>query len=97
LKPGAQARQGHPIHLVGEHRQALSEIIEDKLRKNQMEDGVGDWSSPAFVVSRKVGKWRCVVDFQALNEGTITDKYPLPIIEDLLVRFGRKPSFRSWI
>ena len=93
LKPGAQPKRSRPIHLVGERRQALVDVIEEKMRRGQMEDGQGAWSSPAFVVAKKVGKWRIVVDFRALNEATITDSYPLPRIEDTLVRFGRKGIF----
>ena len=58
-----------------------------------MEEGQGEWSSPAFVVAKKGGKWRGVVDFRALNEATEADGYPLPRIEDMLVHFGRKSVF----
>jgi len=58
-----------------------------------VEDGQGEWSSPAFVVAKTGGKWRGVVDFRALNEATVTDAHPFPRIEDMLVNFGRKAIF----
>ena len=40
---------------------------------------------PMFVVAKKGGKWRVVVDFRALNDATIQDAHQLPRIEDILV------------
>ncbi len=55
-------------------------------RDGKEEDGMGEWSSPAFVVAKEgSSKWRGVVDFAALNEATIPDSHALPRIEDLLV------------
>ena len=55
--------------------------------------GRGEWSSPAFVVAKPGGKWRGVVDFRALNEATLQDAHPLPRIEDILVKHGRRHLF----
>ena len=46
-----------------------------------------------FVVAKKGGKWRVVVDFRALNEATILDAHPLPRIEDILVEQGRRQVY----
>lgn len=93
IKPGCQARKIRPIHLTGERREALIELVREWVKGGKVEDGQGEWSSPAFVVAKKGGKWRGVVDFRALNEATVTDAHPLPRIEDMLVNFGRKAIF----
>jgi hypothetical protein len=36
------------------------------------------------MVLKKEGTWRMCHDFQALNKLTIKDKYPIPIVDDLL-------------
>ena len=38
-------------------------LVEEWMRDKKVEDGAGEWSSPAFVVAKKGGKWRGVVDF----------------------------------
>ena len=49
------------------------------------------WSSPSFPVPKKTpGKWRGVVSPQCPNEATINDSYPLPRIDDILERQGRR-------
>ena len=82
-----------PIHLVGERRDALIELVHGGMLEGKVENGCGEWSSPAFVVARKGGKWRGVVDFRALNEATEADGYPLPRIEDMLVQYGTRSMF----
>ena len=74
----------------GERLQAITQALEDLERDHKIEDGMGAWSSPMFVVAKKGGKWRVVVDFRALNEATVQDAHPLPRIEDILVEQGRK-------
>ena len=93
LKPGAVPKKGRAISLSGERREAMIALVEEWMRDGKVEDGQGPWSSPAFVVAKKGGKWRGVVDFRALNEATVADSHPLPRIEDILVRQGRKTLF----
>jgi hypothetical protein len=41
------------------------------------------WEAPVIFVPKKVGTQRLCVDYCALNEVTIKNKYPLPKIDDL--------------
>ncbi len=47
------------------------------------------WNSPLFLVPKKDGIFRPVIDFRKVNEVTENDRYPLPILGDLLMSLGQ--------
>ncbi len=43
------------------------------------------WNSPLFLVLKKDGSFRPVIDFRKVNEITEDDRYPMPVLGDLLM------------
>lgn len=58
-------------------------------------DSSSPFNSPLILVPKKDGGWRPCVDYLALNLITILDRYPMPVLTDILHNLGGKSVFSS--
>lgn len=58
--------------------------LDKMLHAGVIQPSSSDWASASVLVRKKDGSMRWCIDYQALNEKTVKDCYPLPIIEDYL-------------
>jgi hypothetical protein len=61
----------------------LKEHIMELLEKGFIHPSSSPWGAPVIFVLKKDGTQRLCVDYLALNEVTVKNKYPLPRIDDL--------------
>jgi hypothetical protein len=61
----------------------LKKQIDELLEKGYIRPSTSPWAAPVLFVEKKDGTKRMCIDYRALNEVTIKNKYPLPQIEDL--------------
>jgi len=82
-KPVPKPAKVYP--LTQREQEALDEFLEEKLNKGHLRPAKSSMASPVFFVEKKeTGKLRLVVDYRELNKATLTNKYPLPLISDIL-------------
>ena len=95
LYPNTKPKSVKPIQLVGEPAAAEQERVEDVLARGWIEPcPASERASNGVVVPKKEkGKWRLVVDYRQLNEATLPDAHPLPLIENMLENQSKHKIF----
>jgi hypothetical protein len=62
----------------------MEDIIKELSQSSIIRDNMSPYSSPVILVKKKDHTWRKCVDFRKLNALTIKNKFPIPIIDDIL-------------
>lgn len=84
LKAGSEPPNLRPYRVPHFQKGAMEDIITELIRTQEIRISDSPYVSPAVMVRKKDGSWRLCVDYRQLNAQTIKNKFPMPIIEDLL-------------
>ena len=88
IKEGAQAPYRYPFRLSVMETAELEKQLEELLRKGHIRPSNSPYGAPTLFAKKKDGDLRFCTDYRALNEVTIRDRYPLPVIGEILDRVG---------
>jgi hypothetical protein len=70
----------HPFSQKNE----IEKMVQELFNAGIIRPCMSPYSSPVVMVLKKEGSWRMYPDLRALNKLTIKDKFPIPVIDDLL-------------
>jgi hypothetical protein len=82
LKPGTTPIYKTPYRMATPELAELKEHIKKLLEKGFIHPSSSLWGAPVIFVPKNNGTQRLCMDYRALNEVTIKNKYPLPRIDD---------------
>lgn len=96
LLPGAMAPPARPLRHQSEKDAAvMKEYVEIGLKNGTLHASTSPFGSMALIVKKKDGTPRVVIDYRALNEVTVKNKYPLPLMDELFDRTAGAKFFTS--
>lgn len=82
-----------PYRMSYHEREVVRNVVSELLEAGIVEKSTSPYASPVLLVKRKDGGYRMCVDYRALNKITEKERYPLPVIQDLLDRLVDKTVF----
>ncbi|KAJ4811165.1 polyprotein [Rhynchospora pubera] len=84
LLPNTQPINQRPYRHSYFQKLEIEKIIEELLKNNFIQPSTSPFASPIILVKKKDNSWRLCIDYRKLNSCTVKNRYPIPIIEDLL-------------
>jgi len=84
LIPGSELKSSkvYPLSLV--EQKELDSFLEENLHTRQICPSKSPMAAPVFFIKKKDGSLQLVQDYRALNSMTVKNKYPLPLISELM-------------
>jgi hypothetical protein len=83
LVPGTFPIAKRPYRMAASELAELKRQLEELQQSGFIRPSSSPWGAPVLFVKKKDRSMRMCVDYRALNEVTIKNKYPLPRIDDL--------------
>nr|AAT69617.1 putative polyprotein [Oryza sativa Japonica Group] len=83
LAPETAPIYKRPYRMAANELAEVKKQVDEQLQKGYIRPSTSPWGAPVIFVEKKDKTKRICVDYRALNEVTIKNKYPLPRIDDL--------------
>ncbi|CAN6465527.1 unnamed protein product [Victoria cruziana] len=93
LIPGVQPISKAPYHMAPAELAELKKQIQKLTEKGFIQPSMSPWGAPVLFVKKKDGTMRLCIDYCVLNQVTVKNIYPLPLIDDLLDQLGGASVF----
>ncbi|XP_026396090.1 uncharacterized protein LOC113290721 [Papaver somniferum] len=94
LSPNSVPPNQRPYHVPFVQKSVLEKLVQEMLIDGFIQPSHSPLSSPVLLVKKKDDDWRFCVDYHKLNSMTIKDKYPIPIIDELLAELRGSKIFK---
>jgi hypothetical protein len=84
LKQGVPPHFQRPYRYPHYQKTEIEKIVQDLLDSGCVRPSQSPFASPVLLVRKADGSWRMCVDYRGLNKETVKDKFPIPVVDELL-------------
>jgi hypothetical protein len=84
LIPGSVPVNAKSYHYSPQHKSEIEKQVQQLLESGLIAHSHSPFASPVLLVKKKDGTWQFCVDYRKLNDMTIKNRFPMPVIEEIL-------------
>lgn len=84
LLEGHEPVNVRPYRYSHHHKNEIEKQVKELLSTRVIRHNQSAFCSPVILVKKKDEMWRTCIDYRALNKVTVPDKFPIPVIDELL-------------
>ncbi|XP_019084362.1 PREDICTED: uncharacterized protein LOC109125977 [Camelina sativa] len=88
LLEGSNPVNQRPYRYALHQKNEIDKIVEEMLTGGTIQISSSPYASLVVLVKKKDGTWRLCVDYRELNGMIVKDRFPIPLIEDLMDELG---------
>ena len=96
MKPGFEPKSFKMYNLTQEEQSKLDKFLKENLDKGYIKPLESPMASPSFFIKKKDGKLQLCQDYQYLNDWTIKNVYPLPLISEIMDKIKGEKYFTKF-
>ena len=93
LLEGSNPVNQRPYRYAVHQKNEIDKMVKELLGAGTIQSSSSSYASPVVLVKKKDGSWRLCVDYRGLNGMTVKDRFPIPLIEDLMDELGGAKVF----
>ena len=96
LKAGHKVPPVRPLyHQSTKEAEVVKQFVKDNLESGLIRESHSPFGAMALVVKKKDGSYRVVIDYRGLNEITVRNQHPLPLMNEMFDRVHGATVFSS--
>ena len=95
LTPGSTPTYVPAYRIPHSRRTKVDDAVRTMLDQDIIEPAASPFNAPLLLIPKANGESRVVVDFRRLNSITVPDRYPMPVLSDLLQSIGESNAVFS--
>ncbi|XP_026433888.1 uncharacterized protein LOC113331395 [Papaver somniferum] len=93
LKPNSTPTIQRPYKCPYTQKGVFEQLVKEMLNSGIIQPSHSPFASPIFLVKKKDNTWRFCVDYRKLNDITVKEKFPIPVVKELLDELNRAMYF----
>ncbi|XP_074304368.1 uncharacterized protein LOC141639077 [Silene latifolia] len=93
----AQPVNIRPYRYPLKQRDIIEKLVQEMLDQGIIQPSCSPFASLVVLVGKKDGTWRLCVDYRELNKRTVKDKFPIPVVDELIDELAGSQCFPNWI